>query len=60
MEEGFLLDLTYGGRVAASWVEGKPEKSFFGVKIRGKRLPIKAFRCTKCDRIELYARVKER
>jgi hypothetical protein len=58
MEEGFLL----GRLPPTSWFEGKQEKGFLGlVKVCGKRQrPVEAFRCTKCGRIELYARAQGR
>jgi hypothetical protein len=57
MEEGFLLDKTHGGTLAAHWVEGPPERSFWtGVKVRGKRIrPVQVFRCTSCGLLESYA-----
>jgi hypothetical protein len=27
MEEGFIVDDTYGGRVQSQWAEGKPQRS---------------------------------
>jgi hypothetical protein len=58
MEEGFLLDHTHGGQVAANWVSGPPEKSFWtGVKTRGKeKLAVSVFRCERCGYLESYAR----
>jgi len=58
MQEGFILDWTEGGRLASSWVAGKPEASFWmGTKIDGKEQHhIQSFRCTKCGYLESYAR----
>lgn len=58
MEEGFVLDNTYGSRSASAWVEGEPEKSVWvGVKLHGKKaIEIAAFRCTGCGYIEQYAK----
>ncbi len=57
MEDGFLLDRTYGGTFPSTWVEGSPKPSFWrGTDISGKeRLPVQAWRCMKCGRIDLYA-----
>lgn len=58
LEEGFTLDHSSGESLAAEWVEGPPERSFWtGVKTRGKdRLPIQTFRCERCGYLESYAR----
>ena len=58
MQEGFILDLTEGPRMVASWVAGKPEKSrWTGTKVHGKEQHhIQSFRCTKCGYLESYAR----
>ena len=58
MQEGFVLDNTYGGRMISGWVEGAPEKSIWvGVKMGDKKpIEIAAFRCTGCGYIESYAK----
>ncbi|WP_294337066.1 PF20097 family protein [uncultured Sphingomonas sp.] len=58
MEEGFLLDESYGTRGPADWVEGSPEKSIWtGVKLGDRmRLPIETWRCGRCGYLESYAR----
>jgi ribosomal protein L37E len=58
LERGFMLDHTHGGYVAAEWVEGAPEWSFWrGTKVSGKRrMKVEAMRCSSCGRVELYAR----
>ncbi|HEY4218733.1 MAG TPA: hypothetical protein VGM67_16440 [Gemmatimonadaceae bacterium] len=57
MEEGFVLDHTYGGRVQSEWVEGAPQLSrWTGLKTKGKdQVPIATFRCTRCGYLESYA-----
>ena len=56
MEEGFQLDLTRNSDAVSHWVEGAPLKRWFGLNIRGKRrLPIEAWRCTRCGLLESYA-----
>ncbi len=57
VEEGFMLDAMHGGYKAEEWVEGAPERSFWtGVKVSDRsRYKLRAFRCTKCGHLELYA-----
>lgn len=58
MEQGFVLDFTYGTRLVSQWVAGAPEKSFWvGTKLPTEKLtPIGTFRCTSCGFLESYAR----
>jgi hypothetical protein len=58
MQEGWVLDNTYGARAVSSWVEGEPQKSIWvGVKIDNKKpLEIESWRCTRCGFIEQYAK----
>jgi Domain of unknown function (DUF6487) len=58
MEQGFTLDHSYGESLAAEWVEGPPEKSFWhGVRTRGReRRAIETWRCEQCGYLESYAR----
>jgi len=63
MEEGFLLDETYGGYRALRWVAGPAEKSVWtGVKLTKDRpkLPVSAQRCTRCGAVDLYALEREK
>ncbi len=59
MEGGFLLNGHPGsGRVGAGqWVEGAPEKSFWGgLKLKGRRrLTVYAWRCPGCTQVRLFA-----
>jgi len=57
MEEGFVVDESYGTRAPSHWVEGAAEKSvWMGLKLRGKRkLAVQAWRCTRCGLLESYA-----
>jgi Domain of unknown function (DUF6487) len=56
MEQGFVLDFTYGTRLVSQWVPGAPEKVFLiGIKIP-KMIPIGTFRCVSCGFLESYAR----
>jgi hypothetical protein len=57
MEEGFMLDRTYGAQLPSQWVEGEPEKSFwFGTRTAGREiLRVTTYRCRKCGYLESYA-----
>ncbi|WP_420124865.1 hypothetical protein [Longimicrobium sp.] len=57
MEGGFVLDNNHTAQEAASWIEGMPEKSFWGgLKIKGRRkLTMYAWRCPSCSVVRLYA-----
>jgi predicted nucleic-acid-binding Zn-ribbon protein len=61
LQEGFILDQTRNSRVAAEWVEGQPERSFWlGLKLKGrKKLAISGHRCPRCGYLELYAPVEQ-
>ena len=59
MEQGFILDLTYGGQIVSRWAAGVPRKSYWS----GTRavpdhdvIPVGAFRCQSCGYLESYAR----
>jgi uncharacterized protein with PIN domain len=59
MAEGFQLDSGHhNSRQVASWVSGKPQKSFWaGISFKGvTRIPIQVHRCTSCGFLESYAR----
>lgn len=50
MEEGFVIDYTYGSRVQQEWGAGRPERSFWsGLK------KITTFCCTKCGYLMEFA-----
>ena len=57
MVEGFVIDKEHGGAGVSRWVEGPPEKGFFGnVKLRGRKpLEIATWRCRSCGFLESYA-----
>jgi hypothetical protein len=61
MEEGYVLDESYGERRQSTWVSGSPEPSFWtGLKTRGKeRLPVSTYRCSRCGYLESYAPAAE-
>ncbi len=58
MIEGCIPDFSYGRVDQQSWMEGPAQKSRW-LKIlkvgRRKRLPITAYRCPSCGKVELYA-----
>ena len=57
MEEGFIMDATYGGVGVARWVAGQPEPSFWrGTKVRDKeQRKLTTYRCPQCGYLESYA-----
>ena len=58
MEQGFVLDMTYGALSVSQWVRGAPEKSFWTQTKAptASRIPIGTFRCANCGFLESYAR----
>ena len=57
MEEGYVLDRGDGGsKKVAEWVEGQPQRAWYGLKTKGHDVrPVRTFRCTKCGYLESYA-----
>ena len=60
MEQGFVLDQTYGARVVSHWAAGAPLKSFWAGTKRPEEdlVPIGTFRCAACGFLEMYARAE--
>jgi predicted nucleic-acid-binding Zn-ribbon protein len=60
MDEGFVLDRTYGGKSPTVWVEGESETSFLAGLMIGNRavFKVQAFRCTDCYYLEFYSTEK--
>ena len=58
MDSGLIPDRAGGTSKEPVWIKGTPDKGFFGnIKERDReRLPVTAFRCPKCGRLELVAR----
>ncbi len=58
MTEGFVLDVNQGGsRTVSTWVEGAPEKRWYGLKVSGKaKYEIQTWRCGRCGFLESYAK----
>ena len=57
MLQGFIPDFSYGAIFLSRWYQGEPKKSFWGsvkASVRGG-LSIRAFRCSGCGYLELYA-----
>ena len=57
MTRGFILDLTYGGRMVPRWIKGEPETSMWtGVKTSGKECrTVESYRCEECGLLRSYA-----
>jgi len=60
MEQGFVIDETYGRQLQERWAEGKPEPHVWlgfdlGVKLKHKKpMPVSTWRCTSCGYLESY------
>jgi rubredoxin len=56
MSEGFIPGWSDGGAKASSWVEGQPDKRWWGLKLRGKaQFSVQSYRCSRCGFLENYA-----
>jgi hypothetical protein len=57
MQPGYVVDYTYGGVLVSSWIEGIPEKGWFGgLRVwRKRKVPITTYRCPACGYLESYA-----
>ena len=56
MEEGFVLDKSYGATLVSRWIKGKPEEAWQGAKTKGKDCrSIQTWRCVKCGLLKSYA-----
>ena len=57
MEQGFVLDNTYGSRAVSHWAAGAPRRSIWaGTKLpAAATIPIGTFRCSSCGFLEEYA-----
>jgi len=60
MEQGFVLDQTYGARAVSQWAAGAPVKSFWaGTRMPEEHfIPVGSYRCASCGYLELYARTE--
>ncbi len=57
MTEGFVLDAgSEGGGKVSRWIEGPPEKRWWGFRLRGKKqIDVQTYRCNRCGYLESYA-----
>jgi hypothetical protein len=58
MDPGHIPDMAHGMIMQSSWVQGLPIVRRFlgGIKYNRKlKVPIIAYRCTRCGYLELYA-----
>jgi hypothetical protein len=57
MEQGLIIDRTYGANVQPEWAEGAPEYSIWtGLKLKDReRHSIITYRCERCGYLESYA-----
>ena len=56
MTGGYLLAKSSGEAIVGEWVEGRPEKRWWGINLKNRRkLPVAAARCERCGFLELYA-----
>lgn len=56
MVEGFVPSERHGSQLVSNWLEGAPKTGWFGVKLKGKSLPIQTWRCQRCGFLKQYAR----
>ena len=59
MEEGFIIDNTYGGHQVSHWARGAPQRSLWtGTKLPEDKevVPVGTFRCASCGYLESFAR----
>jgi hypothetical protein len=57
MIEGFVIDETHGSKSVSTWMEGAPDRSWLGLKTKGKaKHEIQTFRCSRCGLLESYAK----
>jgi hypothetical protein len=56
MDQGFIPEAKDHSQKPELWVEGPPEKAWYGLKLRGKRkLTIESWRCGRCGYLENFA-----
>ena len=56
MVEGFVPGESNSMRTVSSWAEGAPQSRWYGVKLKGKAIPIQTWRCQRCGFLKQYAR----
>jgi hypothetical protein len=56
MAEGFVTSEKGGMPQVIGWSEGAPKQGWWGIKNKGKPIPIATWRCQRCGLLENYAR----
>lgn len=63
MDEGFLLDRGHGDVRQARWCAGRPKPGTYTNEVELEQqiasVKVLAYRCPKCNRLELFAPPKE-
>lgn len=55
MDEGFMLDHTYGGYGVPTFVLGPLRKKWWGFQLKGQtKLNVITYRCSRCGFLESY------
>jgi predicted nucleic-acid-binding Zn-ribbon protein len=56
MAGGYLMSTDGAHNTVGEWVEGRPEKRWWGLNLKNRRrYPVAAARCQRCGFLELYA-----
>lgn len=56
MEDGTIIDNSYGSRMVSSYVAGPADKGWMGVRLKGRKpIDIVTLRCKRCGFLESYA-----
>ncbi len=56
MEQGFVPEAKDASTRVEMWVEGAPQKKWWGISFHGRRrLEIETWRCGRCGYLESYA-----
>ena len=57
IEEGYVVDHSYGEKKVASFHKGAPDRRWWGLKTtKAATLPVTVCRCTRCGYLESYAK----
>ena len=57
MSEGFVATDKDGMRAVSTWVEGAPDRRWYGLKLGKKpKYEIQTWRCSRCGFLESYAK----
>jgi len=56
MTGGYIMSTDGAHNGVAEWIEGRPEKRWWGLNFKNRRrYPIAAARCERCGYLEFYA-----